>query len=119
MLVDDEQTVRDVTARMLERHGYAVVALGNPEEAAVRLESGELTPDLVVTDLLMPRLNGWTLARRVQPHLPFLFISGHSGHTSVTDSGSFDSTAVVSKPFTAAELTAAVRRLLDAAAVAA
>ena len=78
-------------------------------------------PDLIVSDLVMPRLSGVELAERVEslrPGVRFLFISGYSGHRMLEDSSLLEEVELVQKPFTAGELTRAVREALDAQALA-
>ncbi len=80
LLVDDEASVRASTADMLQDLGYAIVEAGSGEDA-LRLIRDGLRPDLMVTDHLMPGVNGDDLARSVLallPDLPVLVISGYA-----------------------------------------
>lgn len=80
LLVDDEMLVRMGTADMLDELGYEVVEANSAEDALRLLEEG-LEPDLLVTDHLMPGMNGADLARVVRadrPTLPVLLISGYA-----------------------------------------
>jgi two-component system, cell cycle sensor histidine kinase and response regulator CckA len=107
--------------RMLTAHGYAVVAADQPAEALELLEQETFAPDLIVSDLVMPGLSGVALAERVaalRPGMRFLFISGYSGHKMFDDSRFLEEVQLVQKPFTASELTQAVRRAVDAEPVA-
>ncbi|NUT54961.1 MAG: response regulator [Thermoleophilia bacterium] len=116
LLVEDEESVRAVVARMLESSGYAVVQSGSPLEALALLEEEPL-PDLVVSDVVMPQLSGFALAARVAeqaPDLPFLFITGYTG-TDDRPLG-LERHPIVRKPFFADELVSAVRSLLEAPA---
>ena len=121
LLVEDEPAVRAIVTRMLTAHGYAVVAAAGPAEALELLEQETFAPDLVVSDLVMPGLSGVALAERVgelRAGMRFLFISGYSGHTMLDESPHLEEAQLVQKPFTASELTQAVRRAVDAEAVA-
>jgi nitrogen-specific signal transduction histidine kinase/CheY-like chemotaxis protein len=80
LLVDDEELVRMSTADMLDDMGYAVVEAGSAEEAMQLLGNG-LNPDLLVTDHLMPGMNGTDLARVVRsthPAIQILIVSGYA-----------------------------------------
>jgi PAS domain S-box-containing protein len=81
LLVDDQDGVRLVVARMLGRLGYRVIQAASGDEALQVHSSGADSIDVLVTDVVMPGLDGADLARRVtssRPDLPVLFISGHS-----------------------------------------
>ena len=121
LLVEDEPSVRAIVTRMLTAHGYTVVAAGEPSEALELLEQETFAPDLIVSDLVMPGLSGVALAEQVEalrPGMRFLFISGYSGHKMFDDSRLLEEVQLVQKPFTASELTQAVRRAVDAQPVA-
>ncbi len=117
LAVEDEPLVREVTARALRSGGYRVVtAAGGVEalEAAARL-GGEL--GLLVTDVVMPGMDGRALAdelRRRHPGLKVLFVSGYTqdviSHHGVLDAG----VELLQKPFTPAALLDRVRAILDA-----
>jgi CheY-like chemotaxis protein len=118
LLVEDEPGVRGVVTKMLTAHGYVVVAADGPLEALDLLERGAFEPDLVISDLVMPKLSGVAFAERVEARRPgtrFLFISGFSGHALLEGSGSLQGAELMQKPFTAGELTKAARRVLDTA----
>jgi PAS domain S-box-containing protein len=85
LLVDDEELVRMSTADMLAGLGYDVREVGSGEEALHLVQQG-FRPDLLVTDHLMPGMNGTDLARHLQrrwPRLPILIISGYADHEGV------------------------------------
>jgi CheY-like chemotaxis protein len=110
LLVDDEATVRSLTTRVLEEHGYNVIEAGDGVDAWNLLETGEHI-DLVISDVIMPRLDGIDLARcmEIMPHPPpILLMSGYG--LSALD---FELPFLV-KPFHAHELLSAVHRLLKA-----
>jgi PAS domain S-box-containing protein len=111
LLVDDEEVVRRLTAEMLEHQGYRVVCASGPDEAL-----GVTEPwDLLLTDVVMPKMSGPELAEhlaRVRPDAGILFTSGYSG-TAVVDRGSLGAD-LLEKPFTLDELTRKVRAALDA-----
>ncbi len=108
--------MRAVVTKMLAAHGYTVVSADDPIDALELLARDEFLPDLVVSDLVMPGMSGVAFAKRVeslQPGLRFLFISGYSGHRALEDDSALEQIEVIQKPFTAGELTRAVREALD------
>jgi two-component system, cell cycle sensor histidine kinase and response regulator CckA len=116
LLVEDEEVVRTLVTAMLEDAGYRVLAAANGEDALAEaaLQNGGI--DLLLTDVVMPGLSGQQVAERLtadRPDLPVLFTSGYNedaiAHHGVLRPG----TAFLEKPFTAQELTATLRALLD------
>jgi PAS domain S-box-containing protein len=117
LLVDDEEAVRRFTKRVLERDGYHVLEAGTPEEALACAERGQPL-SMLLTDVVMPRMNGGQLADRVKkihPDLPVLFMSGYPSQLVMSDGSVDPSTPLISKPFTAAQLTDVVQRILKSA----
>ncbi len=104
LLVDDEELVRAGTAEMLREMGHQVTQAGGGAEALAKLQAGQAF-DLVVTDYMMPRMDGAELAARIgklRPGLPVLVITGYSG-------GDLDlQVPHLSKPFRQADLAAAI-----------
>ena len=104
LVVEDEVGVREITARILREHGYAVVvAADGPAEALELCRAGEVFVDLLVTDVVMPAMSGRDLAeqiKQIRPDLPVVFISGYShdviAHQGVLEPG----VRLVEKPFT-------------------
>jgi PAS domain S-box-containing protein len=114
LLVDDEEQVRDVTRRLLERLGYAVETAASAAQARRVLDVGGL-PDLLVTDVLMPGESGADLARSVlqrSPGLPVLFISGYAGDELKRQGAIGGDVPLLQKPYTQQELGEQVRRAL-------
>jgi PAS domain S-box-containing protein len=109
LLVDDEELVRMSTADMLLDLGYHVVEAGSAEEA-LRLIADGLAPTILVTDHLMPGMNGTDLARHLRertPELPVLLVSGY-----VESGGVAPDLARLTKPFRKAELAASLGAVL-------
>jgi two-component system, cell cycle sensor histidine kinase and response regulator CckA len=82
LLVEDEEIVRRVAARKLARAGYHVLQARNAEEALAAVEERGPQIDLVVTDVIMPGLNGRQLAARlleIKPDVKVLYMSGYPG----------------------------------------
>jgi two-component system cell cycle sensor histidine kinase/response regulator CckA len=117
LLVDDEPMIRTLIARHLQRTGFDVEQAADGEEALAHLAAGAPF-DLLVTDVVMPGLDGFELAleaRRRQPDLPILFISGCSV-TSVQaePDPTLHPIELLAKPFGMDELARRVRGVLSA-----
>jgi CheY-like chemotaxis protein len=114
LLVEDEEAVRRFTKRVLERDGYRVLDTATPEEALECAQGGERL-SLLLTDVVMPRMSGGQLAvrlKKLHPNLPVLYMSGYPSKVAMPDGSVDPSTPLISKPFTAAQLTEMVQRIL-------
>jgi len=114
LVVDDADGLRRLAKRMLVAAGYTVLTAGDGLEALTVLESSEV--DLVVTDVVMPVMGGVKLAEeiaRTRPGTRVIFMSGYTDDVVLRHGVSHASAQLVNKPFTAAELTRAVRAALD------
>ncbi len=116
LLVEDEEGVRRLAGTVLRRCGYVVLEAADGLDALAVLARTPLTIDLLVTDVIMPRMNGQELAAQVLrqfPGLKVLFVSGYTdeviGHGGVLDPG----TGYLQKPFTLTALTRKVRETLQ------
>jgi CheY-like chemotaxis protein len=111
LIVDDEPLIREVLAEVLADEGYAVHSAADGQEAveAVSVE----TPDLVITDVLMPRLSGWELLDRVRQHHPLLpvIVISAVGQRAARPERLSDHTVFLAKPFALDDLLALVSRL--------
>jgi two-component system, cell cycle sensor histidine kinase and response regulator CckA len=115
MVVEDDAGVRELVRVMLEANGYEVLAVEDAAEAARRCASEHV--DLLLTDVVMPGVNGRALAERLgalAPDMRVLFMSGYSDeavhrHGQITASAAF-----LEKPFTERALARKVREVLDA-----
>jgi len=117
LVVEDDEDVRDLVTRMLSRSGYRVVVALSPAEALNLARGGEPAVDLLVSDVVMPRMSGIELLSRIRefrPDLPTLLISGYSADT-VPGSGLPERTRLLRKPFTTAALLRAVDEILHRA----
>jgi len=117
LVVEDEPQVREITQGILRRAGYQVLAASSGDEALALEASVLATVRLLVTDVVMPGLDGRATAealRRRHPALRVLYVSGYTrdviGQRGVLDPG----VQFLAKPFTAAMLLARVRAILDA-----
>ena len=115
LVVEDEETVRTLTCRILERGGYRVLRSASPAEALRMLETLEEPIDLLLTDVVMPGMNGRELAQRVlaaRPGIKVIYMSGYA-HNALSDRGVRTGAVLVNKPFTAEGLRRVVRGVLD------
>jgi CheY-like chemotaxis protein len=118
LLAEDDPAVRRLARAILEGAGFTVLVAGNGQEAveAFRERAGEVA--LALLDLTMPRLSGpEALAelRRLRPGLPAMLMSGFTEEELALRAGEQGGAAVVQKPFTPAQLVAALRGALAAA----
>jgi two-component system cell cycle sensor histidine kinase/response regulator CckA len=112
LLVEDEDMVRAVAERALARQGYTVLTAANGEEALELL--GREPVDLLISDVMMPTMDGPTLvghARARFPDLPILFMSGYAEET-LRRSIDIDQVAFLPKPFSVRQLAEAARDAL-------
>ena len=115
LLVEDEDMVRAVAERALARQGYTVLTAEHGE-AALELLARCDRPDLLISDVMMPLMDGPTLVRQVRaryPDLPILFMSGYAEET-IRKSIDLDNVAFLAKPFSVQELAEATRDVLRA-----
>ena len=111
LLVEDEKRARELLARILRHAGYAVKEAADGLEALSLLEN--LPCDLVVSDILMPKLNGYALVARIRakwPNMPIILTSGYLPQDAAkTMNGSVE---FIPKPLDAAALIPIIRRLM-------
>jgi len=117
LLVDDDLAIVKITARVLEAQGYVVLRATLPSEALRAAADRELVIHMLLTDVMMPEMNGPDLAKALAAHRPqlkLLYMSGYAadviGPRGVLDRG----TAFIEKPFAGRQLAAKVREVLDA-----
>ena len=115
LVVDDESVVRILVARALDRAGCTVVDVSDGAQALEILERGEISIDLVLTDINMPRLDGLELGRRIAqmtPPMPVLYMSAELPDAFVNRGADLTLAPFVLKPFSIGALVAAVIGLL-------
>jgi CheY-like chemotaxis protein len=114
LLCEDEQQIRDLVERMLKRQGYRVLTAAAPDEAlAIALREPF---QLVLTDVVMPRMSGFELVRElavVRPGIKWLFMSGYTDNQIMRGRDLTEGVEFLQKPFSAAALSSTVRRVLD------
>jgi CheY-like chemotaxis protein len=114
LVVEDDEAVRSLTSRMLAEEGYAVSQAQHGAEALALLENG-LRVALVVTDVVMPIMDGRELGRRLaasRPELPVLYISAYNPSDIFSRGVPHEGAPFLRKPFLAADLIAVVHDLL-------
>ena len=117
LLVEDEPALLDLCQRMLGSLGYRVLSAATPEEAIAIAESGGHGIELLITDVVMPQMNGRELAdalRALAPGLRVVYISGYTSDVIARRGVLHEGVHFLQKPFTARDLAAKVREALDA-----
>ncbi len=115
LVVEDEELVRLLTRRTLERSGYRVFDAPNADAALALVRDHGVQPDLLVTDIVMPGMDGRALASVLSQQLPGLAVVLMSGYFDQRDGGASiagEPWAFLPKPFTLADLRTAVRDAL-------
>jgi PAS domain S-box-containing protein len=116
MVVEDEAPLRRAAARLLERLGYTVVTASDGEEALTVFRAQDCRIDLVLSDIVMPRMGGRALLealRREGRPVRFLFTSGYGGE-ELGEHADPDAPALIRKPWSLSELALKLREVLDA-----
>jgi len=111
LIADDEEIVRILLAEALKFYGYEIDVVENGVEAMSHIEKKSY--DLVITDYVMPKMDGLELTRRIKakyPHIPILIITGIA---PVRDFLKYGATACIMKPFKIFELHNMVKIILD------
>jgi two-component system cell cycle sensor histidine kinase/response regulator CckA len=117
LLVEDEDGLRSLNARGLRSRGYTVIEAENGLDALEALEAEGGVVDLVVSDVVMPEMDGPTMLaamRKTNPSLKIIFVSGYAEDAfekSLPDGEQF---AFLPKPFTLSQLVGAVKETMDA-----
>lgn len=115
LLAEDDDSMRGFLERALERAGYDVVSFANGAEAYERLQQEPFT--LLLTDIVMPQMDGIELARKaaeIDPDLKIMFITGFAAVILNCDVAAAKEAHVLSKPFHLKDLVREVERLLAA-----
>jgi CheY-like chemotaxis protein len=117
LLVEDESAVLRLSKIVLERFGYKVLTAGTPSEAIQLFQTHEGRVHLLVTDVVMPEMNGRELAlrlRETRPELKTLFVSGYSASALAPRGVLDEGVHFLQKPFSLEDLASSVREALDA-----
>jgi two-component system cell cycle sensor histidine kinase/response regulator CckA len=115
LLVEDEEGLRSLNARGLRSRGYSVIEASNGVEALEALEEKDGAVDLVVSDVVMPEMDGPTLLKTMRgknPDLKIIFVSGYAEDAFEKSLPENQQFAFLPKPFTLAQLVAAVKETM-------
>jgi CheY-like chemotaxis protein len=116
LVVDDEQSVRELLSRALQAGGYRTLEAGNGAVALELVENGGDRVDLVITDVVMPGMDGRELGRRLaqsRPNLPVLYISAYEVNDIFRRGSPSTSAPFMQKPFPPEALLEKVEGLLS------
>ncbi|WP_419902558.1 response regulator [Kiloniella sp.] len=117
LLVEDEDAVRSFSARALENKGYNVFEANSGEAALEILQQDDVTVDLVVTDVVMPRMDGPTLVKKLyetHPDVKVIFISGYTEDSFRKSLDVNSAIEFLPKPFSLKQLASKVKEVLAA-----
>lgn len=115
LLVEDEESVRQLVRDTLESKGYKVIEADNGESGMRSAAAHEGKIDLVITDVVMPGMGGREMAEqlvKVRPETKVLFLSGYAEDAILSEGGIDNATAFLQKPFTLQNLSRKVREVL-------
>jgi two-component system cell cycle sensor histidine kinase/response regulator CckA len=116
LVVEDEIMLLDVVAKILRNYGYTVLTAPHGGDALLICEEHKEPIDLLLVDVVMPRLNGPELAERLcgkRSEMRVLFVSGYSDFTVVRHVVATNADHFLAKPFSARDLAIKVRQVLD------
>ena len=116
LVVEDEEQVRTLECGLLEASGYHVLAASHGGEAMHICREYPGTIDLLVTDLILPQMNGRELARQavpIRPSMKVLYVSGYPDETLITAGVARNKVHFLQKPFASGALRLSVRKVLD------
>ncbi|UOR15001.1 hybrid sensor histidine kinase/response regulator [Qipengyuania aquimaris] len=114
LLVEDEDMVRAVAERALTRAGYQVTTASDGEEGLAEIANGDTEFDLIVSDVVMPAMDGPAMARairKVKPNIPILFMSGYA-EEQLRNNIDIDNMHFIPKPFSVQQINAKVSEVL-------
>ncbi len=116
LIVEDEPAIRNLAVRLLSRQGYHVLEAADGRQAIQHAEQYQGVIHLLLTDMVMPDVNGQELAARVKnrrAETKVLYMSGHKEEAIVPDDGLDSKKRFIQKPFSAVDLVRKVRAVLD------
>jgi CheY-like chemotaxis protein len=118
LLCEDEEAVRGVAQRILERYGYRVLVASDPTDALRIADAEGQAIDLLLTDVVMPQMSGVVLAERITsrwPHIEVLYVSGYTDGTVLAHGVPEHGVSFLQKPFTSEQLTRKLRSVFSRA----
>ena len=120
MVVEDDDLVRKLAVNTLKHQGYQVLQANDGDVCYAKLNDEDLSPDILLTDIVMPNMMGTELAKLLKkkwPDLPVLFMSGYSEDSIVKFEGIEGAVEFIQKPFRPMMLAQKIRELLDMKAI--
>ena len=116
LIADDSQAVRDILQMSLETLGYSVLIAEDGERAMERIQSA--SPDLIIADVMMPKVNGFQICRRVKSdpvtrRTPVILLTARSGQEDVFWGKDCGADEYITKPFRTQDLERAIQRLMQ------
>ena len=119
LVVEDESAIVDIVCRALRRHGYETESAGDGDAALDK--AATLRPDLVILDLMLPKMDGWEVCRRLRAmpetaSTPVIMLTARRDERDIIEGLEIGADDYIKKPFSLAELVARVRALLRRAA---
>jgi DNA-binding NtrC family response regulator len=111
LIVDDDAMVRNVIEQLLQRKGYKIKGVGTAREAIEYLKANRV--DLVVSDIVMPEMNGYELLQVIKksfPHIGVIMMTGYGDANSVKEALSLGADEYITKPFKGQEVTLIIER---------
>jgi len=116
LIVDDDKEICEAIERVLAEEGYKVFKAYNGKEALQ--EVNEKIPDLIILDILMPKLNGYAVCRKIRQNdliknIPVLMVTGVSSKTGKMEGYDAGADDYITKPFNNKELLARIETLLN------
>ena len=115
LVVEDESAIVDIVCRALRRHGYETESAGDGDAALDK--AATLRPDLVILDLMLPKMDGWEVCRRLRAmpetaSTPVILLTARRDERDIIEGLEIGADDYIKKPFSLAELVARVRALL-------
>ena len=114
LLAEDDAAIAEPLSRALQREGYEVLEAADGHEALEMIRAGQVTVDLIVSDIVMPRVNGVELMQAVaesHPDVPVVLMSGYAT-AALSELGIATPCSILPKPFPAERLLAEVHRCM-------
>ena len=116
LLIEDDEDVRETTSSILREHGYTVLEAGHGMRALQIAAESEKYIDLILTDIIMPKMSGFEAVEKlseIQPDAQILYMSGYNEHLMFVNENRQKEKNFIQKPFAADELLQKIRMLLD------
>jgi PAS domain S-box-containing protein len=116
LLVEDDDMVRRMTVALLKKFGYTVIPVGSPMEALTFFENGSPPIDLLITDVVMPKISGAELAskiKQINPEIKILFMSGYTENIIDNHGVLKKDTHFIQKPFSKNDLARKIREAIE------